>query len=436
MRRWLLPLLLILITVALWPDASAALTQPGRSFHQTTTIVPPDLRAGIHFGQAVALDGDTLAVGAPFAALGEQFILPLRGAVYIFTRSGGQWTFRQKLSASPSGSLDEFGAALALDGDRLLVGAPAADPAEEEDAGAAYLFERVDGVWSQQAVLSASYPQANAQLGTAVALQGALALAGAPVTKVGDKEGQGAVMVFSEASNWKQHTLLLDPNGEEFDGFGTAVAIDGTLTAFGAPYAGDGDHPGGTTVVFRRTLSGWQPGPTLGNDSIYDYDARLGRAVAVDGVTVLAGAPYAPTGGLAQGFTSVFIVGSQVWYEQAQIIAEDGGNSDSLGYAVALEGDTALLGAPKAPVDAEPEPLTFRGAVYHYRRLDGNWSLVDRLIAAPIGAQGDDFGEALALDGGTAAIGAPEVAVSGFDSAGKVYIFEQVPLIFLPFVKG
>jgi FG-GAP repeat len=100
---------------------------------------------GARFGGAVAMDGDTLAVGAPAEnlAAGDE-----AGVVYVYLRTGDQWALQQRLLAADGHGGVTFGASLALDGDTLLVGAPHADATGGLDAGAAYVFVRSAGVRS------------------------------------------------------------------------------------------------------------------------------------------------------------------------------------------------------------------------------------------------------------------------------------------------
>src|SRR5262249_19870802 len=121
------------------------------------------------FGTAVALDGDTLAVGATSAPIQPY---SKQGSVYVFTRHGTAWTLQQKLTGvSLNGAYDDFGSAVALDGDTLVVGAPR-DPINvfDEFQGVAYIFTRSGSVWTQRAKLTPTNATAENYFGSSVAV--------------------------------------------------------------------------------------------------------------------------------------------------------------------------------------------------------------------------------------------------------------------------
>ncbi|WP_462076494.1 FG-GAP repeat protein [Nitrospira sp. CMX1] len=172
-------------------------TRTSGSWSQQAYVKASNTRNNDAFGTSLTLSGDTLAVGAP----GENSVLtgvitgspnavttgigsPASGAVYIFTRTGGGWSQQAYVKASNTESLDNFGSTVALDGDKLAVGAYREDSNatglagtqsdnSASDAGAAYLFTRTAGVWSQQAYVKASNTEAGDQFGQSVALSGA-----------------------------------------------------------------------------------------------------------------------------------------------------------------------------------------------------------------------------------------------------------------------
>lgn len=145
------------------------------------------------FGQALALSGDTLAVGSSREKSGsndqEDNTVPGAGAVYIFTRSSGVWSQQAYLKASNIGRLDYFGASVDLDGDTLVVGAYEEDGSATGvngvvndstlNAGAAYVFTRTGETWSQQAYLKASNTGEGDKFGNPVAISGDTIVVGA-----------------------------------------------------------------------------------------------------------------------------------------------------------------------------------------------------------------------------------------------------------------
>jgi hypothetical protein len=147
--------------------------------------------AGDRFGQGLGLDGDTLAVGAPFEASAAHVVngdqtdnsAPNSGAVYVFTRTAGVWTQRAYLKASNAGANQNFGGSVALLGDVIAVGSRLEDSdgtgingdqgnSTAPDSGAVYLFTRSGDAWTQKAYLKASNSNAGDEFGVSVALSG------------------------------------------------------------------------------------------------------------------------------------------------------------------------------------------------------------------------------------------------------------------------
>src|SRR5699024_1863975 len=106
-------------------------------------------------------------------------------AVYVFSRDNGQWHEVQKLTSNDGATANYYGIAVALDGDTALVGAPAAAVGKDgERVGAVYVYTRTDGQWSETRRLVASDASVRSMFGLAVALDGDTALIGAPYTVV------------------------------------------------------------------------------------------------------------------------------------------------------------------------------------------------------------------------------------------------------------
>ncbi len=221
--------------------------------------------AGDNFGHAVAMSGSTLVIGAPNEAgnavgvNGDTLNNSLNGAgaVYVFTRSGTTWTQQAYLKASNTGEQDQFGAAVAIAGETIVVGAPReasgalgvnGNQADNTTAGAgaAYVFVRNGTTWTQQAYLKASNTGADDLFGTAVAITGDTVVVGAYQedsnatgangTQSDNSAGNaGAAYVFTRSgTTWTQQAYLKASNTQAGDRFGQAVALSGDTLAFGA----------------------------------------------------------------------------------------------------------------------------------------------------------------------------------------------------------
>jgi hypothetical protein len=394
-------------------------TRSGTIWSQQQKLTASDGAAGDQFGYAVALSGDSAMVGAPYDKVGAN---SWQGSAYVFTRSGATWTQQVKLTAADGAAYDSFGRAVALDGDTALVGADVDDVGANIDQGSATVFTRSGVTWSQQAQLTASDGAAEDRFGCAVALSGGTALIGACVDDVGANVDQGSATVFTRSGvTWSQQQKLTASDGAAYDQFGHAVALAGDTALVGVFYDEVGaNYDQGSAIVFVRSGMTWslQQKLTAADGAAGDY---FGYTVALsgDGYTALGGAIYDDVGvNSSQGSATAFTRSGVSWMQQAQLNGSDGAAQDYFGYAVALSGDTAVIGVYQDDVGADVD----QGSAYVFVRDGRFWKQQQQLIAAD-GAAGDQFGYAVALNGDTALVGAPYDDVGGQSDRGSVTVF-------------
>lgn len=454
-----------------------------REITQTALIKIPLPGGDDQAGTAVALSGDglTLAIGVPFED-GSAVVIDgvvdeeatNAGAVHVFVYDGVQqaWVPQAYLKAFNAQPNDRFGTALALskDGSTLVVGAPgeasdSTDPISNAatGAGAAFVFRRDGFMWSQQAYLKASNPDAGDGFGTSVALSanGDRLVVGAPFedsaseTELSDDStsNAGAAYVFSYVAGWgAPRYVKADVIGAD-DTFGTAVAIagDGLTLVVGAP----GDDGEGNTVVDCGAVSvfAFTTAPTFVTTLRAPtpmIDTYVGAAVALSrtGDRLLVGATgdsSAATGVDGTGPNTVMRSGaafllerpSTTWEPVAYVKASNTGFNDQLGTSVALAQDAAtfVLGAPGEASsatgidgDQAPDDAINAGAAYLF--TSDPLARQRAYIKAADARVNDAFGASLAIsDGGdTIAIGAPRedqgatTTETRVDS-GAVYVF-------------
>jgi hypothetical protein len=178
------------------------------------------------FGTTTALVGDWAFVGAPFASTPNNF---RQGAVYVFHRESTGWRQTQRLVPAGSDDDDRFGHSLAFDGTRMIAGSPRFGGSENL-SGAAYVFDLVDGQWTETAMLQLATPHRDDELGISVEISGDRAIVGAsgmdPPGLSGTRAGGAAVFEFTNGA-WSQVDLLFARAPVQFEGFGSKVAIDG-----------------------------------------------------------------------------------------------------------------------------------------------------------------------------------------------------------------
>jgi len=379
--------------------------------NEVAKLMASDAQESDQFGYSVSVSGDTAVIGARYEDTGGSDA----GAAYVFTRSGGSWTQQAKLMASDAQSSDRFGGSVAVSGDTAVIGASNAD-AGGSGAGAAYVFTRTGGSWTQQAKLMASDAQANDNFGYSVAVSGDTAVIGAPYEDTGGSDA-GAVYVFTRTGgSWTQQAKLMASDAQANDNFGYSVAVSGDTAVIGARLEATGGSGAGAAYVFTRTGGSWtQQAKLMASDAqVNDY---FGWSVAVSGDTAVIGAQFEDTGGSGAGAAYVFTRTGGSWTQQAKLMASDAQANDNFGYSVSVSGDTAVIGAR-----LEDTGGSGAGAAYVFTRTGGSWTQQAKLMASDAQAN-DVFGWSVAVSGDTAVIGAPYEDTGGSD-AGAVYVFE------------
>jgi hypothetical protein len=316
-------------------------------------LVASDGRPGDAFGNSVAISGDTIVVGA----VGDD-LTPggtNAGSAYVFVRSGVVWTQQAKLTAADASVADFFGRSVSISSNTVLVGASNKSTTAGVQSGAAYVFTRAGTVWSQQARFIASDGATLDGFGFSVAVEGDTAIIAADTNNTAAGTQAGSVYVFTRAGSvWTERFQLFASDGLTAAFFGYSVALEGDTLVVGSPNR----HPGPSTNVggaYVFTRSGGLNGPwteranlgplvgIVGND-------WFGRAVALSGDTVLIGSylddpPAGNNAGTAAVFTRTGGL-TGAWSSRGQVKAADGAADDNFGAAVAIEGSTLIVGAP------------------------------------------------------------------------------------------
>ena len=235
------------------------------------------------FGTSVSIDGDAIVVGMSDYDDSEDE----PGSTYVFRWNGTTWAEEVKLTASDAEDGDWFGIAVAISGDTIAVGASGDDDAASA-AGAVYVFQWNGGSWVEEAKLTASDGQESDRLGVAVAISGNTIVAGAD----GDDDGgyaAGAAYVFQwDGDSWAEEAKLTASDADRYDYFGEAAAIVGDVIVVGAEENDDLGNRSGSAYVFHATPQGWIEQdkwiPSAGGDNLY-----FGISVAAHDRTVVVG---------------------------------------------------------------------------------------------------------------------------------------------------
>lgn len=295
------------------------------------------------FGQSVSISGDTLIVGAAFEDSNQTTISNgvtasannaaiQSGAVYIYKRLANNWSQEAYIKASNSDAIDQFGSAVAIDLDTIVVGTPgeasnqttitngstASADNSVTNSGAAYVFVRSGTNWSQQAYIKAANAEAEDRFGDGVSISGDTIVVGAFLedsnqttitngsTASADNSApnSGAAYVFVRSgTNWSQQAYLKAPNADPEDRFG-----NGAISGDAIVVAASGEDSNQTTVTDGNTAS-------------------------TDNSATNAGAVY------------VFVRSGTNWSQQAYLKAPNAEAGDRFGNRVSISGDTIVVGA-------------------------------------------------------------------------------------------
>ena len=375
--------------------------EPQEAYVKASNAESPD-----NFGWALAISGDTLVVGAPaeFSAStgvdGDQSDNSLQGcgAAYVFVREAGLWVQQAYLKGPTAARNEDFGFSVAISGDTVVIGARREDSNAKgvdgnpfdntaSDAGAAYVFVRTGSTWSQQAYLKASNTEAFDRFGGSVAIAGDTIAVGAigedsfsPGVNGGEDDNSfsssGAAYVFVRSgTTWTQQAYVKASEPQSSDAFGAVVALDGN------------------TLVVSAT----------GEDS----SARGIGGDETDNSALSSGAAY------------VFTRTGTSWSQQAYVKASNTGANDGFGSALALSGDTLVVGAPgeassAGGIDGDEgdNSANGSGAAYVLVRTAGVWRQTAYLKASNTDA-GDRMGGSVAIDGDAVLVGATDESSSG-----------------------
>lgn len=429
--------------------------------------------AGDSFGYSVAIadDGDTVAVGAPF----EDGL----GAVYVFERvAEGVWVQQAYVKATQGEANDQFGLSIALsaDGNLLAVGAHFEDgPANSiNGCGAVYLYTRKDNAWSISNLVRASNAGAGDSFGHNVALSadGKTLAVGAYFEDSSDigingmkndnlAFNSGAVYVFSFVNpNWEQKAYVkpLDTAANAEFGHAVALSTDGNTLAVGAPGENKNQDKPGAAYVFERAGAVWSQKKLLTASNAGPGDRfGLSAAMSADGNTLAVGAYLEDSASTGidgpggddiifkdSGAAYVFVRGDDDWSAKPTYIkASNTEASDAFGLSVALSPDGTLLAITARDEDGgatgiggaqELNGATDSGAVFVFERMNDMWSQRSYVKASNTGA-GDRFGLGIALsNSGTLVVGADledskslginkDQANDGAANSGAVYVY-------------
>ena len=328
-----------------------------------------------------------------------------------------QWSASEKLTSENLRPPANFGAAAAARDALAAVGAPI-DGETATQAGAVFVFRREQKAWLEQAKLIGSGGAARDKLGFSVATDGVAVIAGAPFANPSGGDSGAAYIFAHDDAGWFEQTRLTAGDGRALDRFGYSVALWGGWALVGAPYDDDLGADSGSVFVFHEDEGAWSQVAKLHAPAAASGH-EFGFAVAMEGDAAWIGAPGDAGAGGDSGVVHVFRLLAGEWQFHATLASADGSAGDRFGAAVTVRGDFALVGAPR---DDSPAGVN-HGAAYVFRRDGQDWTQEARLQASDA-APSDFFGFALSIGADAAAVGAALDDDAGL-SSGAAYMFRR-----------
>ena len=398
--------------------------QRGPQWTYRSSTIPAALPSA-KFGASVDIDGYTAVVGAP------QY--DNRGVAFVFEQNPNAetWTLKDQVEGAGTGTGDDFGSAVAIDGGRLIVGAPDANFGK----GSVYIFDQVGSKWVENTRLAPSDLASGANFGQAVAIDMDSAVVGAP--------GMNTIYTYQrESANWEQ-----DSKHTESGSFGSSVAIDGNTLLVGAPTA---NANSGSVSVYSYGADTWDFQGTLTAADGIAGDA-FGTSVDLSlnttgAATAVVGAPGVNS---FNGAAYTFIrTGYPSTWAQQQKLSLNGiytyyavGTGDYFGFDVAIDKDILVVGAYKTSISriigGSTTTYDNEGGAFAFGLNNGNWQLqtVTKPLFGSDAFNQDYIGYSVAISGTLALAGAPQWDgrpgnALDTDGAGYIYITElSAPLV-------
>lgn len=383
-----------------------------QTFSEVDKLTSSNIETWAGFGYAVDIDGSRAVVGA----FEENVSIDSEGAAYIFEEIGGVWLETQRITVTDLPVHANFGCAVSISGDYVIIGAEH-DDVNGNASGSAYIFELINGTWTEINKLTNGAP--NSWFGSAVAIHNDKILVGAYRRNF----GRGAAYAYEyNSGNWGL-TQILTPVDEWMDDYmGYAVALNDSVAAVSLP--GDDsvdDQDVGAVYTYKYSGGSWSHIDTL---MASDVTWEFGNAIALYDNKMVVGTEKDSENGFLAGAAYTFEYDGDNWTETQRLTPSDAGEPQWFGSDVDLYENTLLIGAGGDTTNGSGS-----GAAYIYQYSGGYWIEVNKLLPTD-GQGGDDFGRAVAISEGKVIIGAHDnnnnLIDFGYGDSGAAYIFGDI----------
>lgn len=392
-------------------------------------IIPTDIQTNYRFGSEVSLNafGNIALVGSP-GANGK-------GASYIFTGIGSNWTQAAKITGNDIVANDNFGiqGSLNIDGNVALISAFTKTVNGFQNAGAAYIFTGSGGNWTQAAKITANDAETNDFFGGGLAIntQNNILFIGASSEDPNGVNGAGSVYIFTgSGSNWAQAIKITGNDAAPGDSFGSNIALNsaGNIAFIGALNVNLGPiSDAGAVYIFTGSGNNWaQAAKITGSNPI--NNGNFGNSISVNSagnIAFIGAYRESPLTINQAGAVYVFTGNGNSWGQAARIIANDAAASDLFGNSISLNsaGNIALIGSQYN----SPNGINDGGAAYLFTGNTNNWVQIAKITGSPENII-SYFGRSVSLNsnGNIGFVGASLEDPNGINDGGAVHIFDIV----------
>jgi hypothetical protein len=323
--------------------AAYIFVRSGTNWVQEAKLLASDGQFRDWFGASVSISGNTVVIGAPLDDIGTNTD---QGSAYVFVRSGTTWNFLEKLTNSFNAAGDNYGRSVAIDNNTIVIGAPNASSGSNMFGGRAYIYERTSTFFDIKASLFANEPGAQDRFGSAVAVNGNTIVVTSPYDSR-EYEFQGSAHVYSRVNNnWNFQQIISMPIAPSqqvsYSYFGTSVSISGQYIAVGALTA---NRVNGSALVFVKNGSTWNNQVWIEGETPNQFG--FGTTLSISGNTLVVGSESSDD---YRGAVSLYSRVGTNWIKKQRIAIPNASANTRFGASVSISGGTAVFGMPSDTV--------------------------------------------------------------------------------------
>lgn len=301
---------------------------------QIAKLLPSDGAMDNSFGCSVSISGNTIVIGSRRDnPKGKN-----SGSVYVFSLQNGVWIQTAKLFASDGKPSDNFGLSVAISGNVIVVGKSGV-----METGSAYVFTFENGIWNQTAKLTASNSEIDNNFGCSVSIYESTIVVGS-FTDNEKGYNSGSAYVFNLVEGiWTQTVRLLASDGAPWDFFGHSVSVHDSNIVVGAHWDDDRGESSGSIYVFSFLNGIWSETAKLSASDGAPWDL-FGHSVSVYDSSIVASSYWDDDKGEMSGSVYLFTNLNGMWTETAKLYSSGASQGDQFGSAVAISGSNIVVG--------------------------------------------------------------------------------------------